>query len=102
MTIIPTISVSPSTAVEVNSRSADVDAPVAGPDSFGSTITQALRQAVQTGSTADDLTMKAISGEGNLMGVVTALSHAEITLRAATVIRDRVVQAYQDMIKTQI
>jgi flagellar hook-basal body complex protein FliE len=102
MTIIPTISVSPSTAAEANSRSADVDAPVAGPDSFGSIITQALRQAVQTGSTADDLTMKAISGEGNLMGVVTALSHAEITLRAATVIRDRVVQAYQDMIKTQI
>jgi flagellar hook-basal body complex protein FliE len=101
MTIVPTIAVSPSTAAKTNSRATNADAPVATPDSFDSAITQVLRQAVQTGSTADDLTAKAISGGGNLMGVVTALTHAEMTLRAATVIRDRVVQAYQDMIKAQ-
>jgi flagellar hook-basal body complex protein FliE len=102
MTMVPTIVVSPSTAAKANSRAADADAPVVGPDSFGSAITQALRQAVQTGSTADDQTIKTISGGGSLMEVVTALTHAEMTLRAATVIRDRVVQAYQDMIKAPI
>jgi flagellar hook-basal body complex protein FliE len=63
---------------------------------------KALDQAVQTGHKADDQTMKAISGGGNLTEVVTALSHAELTLQTATVIRDRVVQAYQDIIKMPI
>ena len=68
----------------------------------GSAITQALGQAVQTGHTADDQAMKAISGGGNLTEVVTALSHAEMTLQTATAIRDRVVQAYQDIMKMPI
>ena len=46
--------------------------------------------------------MKAVSGTGNLTEVVTALSHAELTLQTATAIRDRVVQAYQDIIKMPI
>ena len=46
--------------------------------------------------------MKAISGGGNLTDVVTALSHAEMTLQTATAIRDRVVQAYQDIMKMPI
>jgi flagellar hook-basal body complex protein FliE len=102
MTIIPAIVITPSTAVETDSHTAGGGAPAEGPNSFGSAITQALRQAVQTGHTADDQTMKAISDRGNLTEVITALSHAEMTLRAATVIRDRVVQAYQDMIKVPI
>ena len=69
---------------------------------IGAAITQALGQAVQTGHTADDQAMKAISGGGNLTEVVTALSHAEMTLQTATAIRDRVVQAYQDIMKMPI
>ncbi len=79
-------------------RSASGDA--AG--SFGSTMQQALEQAVQTGHTADDQATKAISGGGNLTDVVVALSHAEMTLQTATTIRDRVVQAYQDIMKMPI
>ena len=65
-------------------------------------MTQALDQAVQTGHTADDQAMQALSGGGNLTDVVTALSHAEMTLQTATAIRDRVVQAYQDIMKMPI
>jgi flagellar hook-basal body complex protein FliE len=65
-------------------------------------MTEALDQAVQTGHTADNQAVKAISGGGNLTEVVTALSHAEMTLQTATAIRDRVVQAYQDIMKMPI
>ena len=34
--------------------------------------------------------------------VVVALSHAEMTLQATTAIRDRVVQAYQDIMRMPI
>ena len=41
-------------------------------------------------------------GGGNLTDVVTALSRAELTLQTATAVRDRVVQAYQDIMKMPI
>jgi flagellar hook-basal body complex protein FliE len=103
MSMIPTVVVTPSAAAEAYSRNARGAAAGPGaPGSFGNVMTQALDQAVQTGHTADDQAMKAISGGGNLTEVVTALSHAEMTLQTATAIRDRMVQAYQDIMKMPI
>ncbi len=101
MSTIPTIVITPSAAAEAYSRNAGSAAGDAA-TSFGSVVSQALDQAVQTGHAADDQAMKALSGGGNLTEVVTALSHAEMTLQAATAIRDKVVQAYQDIIKMPI
>ncbi len=102
MSTLPTIVVTPSAAAEAYTRNARDATANDASNSFGSAITQALDQAVQTGHTADDQAMKALSGGGNLTDVVTALSHAEMTLQAATAIRDRVVQAYQDIMKMPI
>jgi flagellar hook-basal body complex protein FliE len=102
MTPIPTMVITPSAAAAAYSRTAGGGASGEDPTSFGSVITQALDQAVQTGHMADDQAMQALSGGGNLTDVVTALSHAEMTLQAATAIRDRVVQAYQDIMKMPI
>jgi flagellar hook-basal body complex protein FliE len=102
MSTIPTIVVTPSAAAEAYTRTARGDASADGSNSFGAAINQALGQAVQTGHDADNEAMKALSGGGNLTDVVTALSHAEITLQTASAIRDRMVQAYQDIIKMPI
>ena len=101
MSTIPTVVITPSAAAEAYSRNAGGGS-AAGSASFGSVMTQALDQAVQTGHVADDQAMKAISGGGNLTEVVAALSHAEMTLQTATAIRDRMVQAYQDIMKMPI
>ena len=103
MSMIPTVVITPSAAAEAYTRNARGGAATSGAaDSFGSVMTKALDQAIQTGHTADNQAMKAISGGGNLTEVVTALSHAEMTLQTATAIRDRVVQAYQDIMKMPI
>jgi flagellar hook-basal body complex protein FliE len=105
MSTIPTIVVTPSAAAAAYakvSRGTQGSAPNEAGGSFGASIQQALEQAVQTGHTADDQTTKALSGGGNLTDVVVALSHAELTLQTATTIRDRVVQAYQDIMKMPI
>jgi flagellar hook-basal body complex protein FliE len=102
MTTIPTVVITPSAAAQAYTRTARDGASTDPAGSFGSAITQALGQAIQTGHTADDQAMKAISGGGNLTDVVAALSHAEMTLQTATAIRDRVVQAYQDIMKMPI
>jgi flagellar hook-basal body complex protein FliE len=101
MSTIPTIVVTPSTAANAYAK---VDrAEVGGASqSFGATLQRALEGAVETGHKADVQAMQAVAGGGNLTEIVTALSHAELTLQTATAIRDRVVQAYQDIMKMPI
>ena len=70
--------------------------------SFGDTLSQALQGVVNTGHAADAAAAKGISGEGNLTDVVMAVSKAQLALQSTTAIRDRVVQAYQDIMKMSI
>jgi flagellar hook-basal body complex protein FliE len=107
MTTIPSIVVTPSTAAEAYAKvsrggagQTPEEAPADG--SFGATVQQAMQQAVQTGHAAEDQATQVLKGGGNLTDVVVALSHAEMTLQTATAIRDRVVQAYQDIMKMPI
>jgi flagellar hook-basal body complex protein FliE len=107
MSTIPTVTIRPSAAAEAYARtargSAAPQAPGTQPDqSFGAAVQQSLEQAVQTGHTAEDQATNALKGGGNLTDVVLALSHASMTLQTATAIRDRVVQAYQDIMKMPI
>lgn len=103
MSTVPTIVITPSAAAEAYAK---VDRGEAGggggSGGFGATLQRALEGAVETGHEADAQAMQAISGGGNLTDVVTALSHAELALQTATAIRDRVVQAYQDIMKMPI
>lgn len=105
MTTIPTIVITPSSVAQAYGRTArgyTDGSSTQVPSGFGSAMTTALEQAVKTGHSADSEAMKALGGGGNLTDVVTALSHAELTLQTATAIRDRVVQAYQDIMKMPI
>lgn len=113
MSTIPTVTIRPSDAAAAYARTARETAPAATATqgtqqagSFGNTVQQALQQALQqavdTGHDAEDKTMQALKGGGNLTDVVLALSHASMTLQTATAIRDRVVQAYQDIMKMPI
>jgi flagellar hook-basal body complex protein FliE len=102
MSTIPTIVVTPSSAAGAYAKVDRGEAGGSAGADFGATLQRALEGAVDTGHTADSQAMQAISGGGNLTDVVTALSHAELTLQTATAIRDRVVQAYQDIMKMPI
>lgn len=80
----------------------DVAGGVAAGSGFGDTLARALQGVVQTGQAADVASAKGISGEGSLTDVVMAVSRAQLALQSTTVIRDRVVQAYQDIMKMSI
>lgn len=70
--------------------------------SFGSVLQTAVSHAIETGHAAETDAMQAIAGQGSLTDVVTALSRAQLALETATAVRDRVVQAYQDIMKMPI
>ena len=81
-------------------------APAAGPsggaEAFSNLLGRALDGAIATGKQADTQAAQAVSGHGDLTQVVTAVSQAELALQTTVAIRDRVLQAYQDIIKMPI
>ena len=108
MSTIPTIVVTPSAAAAADAYGrvdrGEVGAGTTGgaAGDFGATLQRAMQGAVDGGHAADTQALQAITGSGNLTDVVTALARAELTLQTATTIRDRVVQAYQDIMKMPI
>ncbi|HUB14831.1 MAG TPA: flagellar hook-basal body complex protein FliE [Acetobacteraceae bacterium] len=99
---IPMIRITPSDAADAYARVDRGDAGGAAGGGFGAVLQNALDGAIETGHAAEGEAMQAIAGGGNLTDVVTALSRAELALQTATAIRDRVVQAYQDIMKMPI
>jgi flagellar hook-basal body complex protein FliE len=48
------------------------------------------------------MSIKGISGEADLTDVVSAVNSAEATLQLVTTLRDRMIQAYQEIIRMPI
>ncbi len=69
---------------------------------FGGMVTRALQDVVGSGHEAEALSTKAITGDGNILDVVSALSKAELSLQTTIAVRDKVVQAYQDIMRMSI
>lgn len=69
---------------------------------FGAALGRAAQGIIDAGHAADAKSMQALRGEANLTDVVTAVSRAELALQSATAIRDKVVQAYQDVMRMPI
>ena len=58
--------------------------------------------AIKTGEKGELMSAKAIAGTADLREVVTAVTNAEVTLQTALAIRDRVIQAYNDIVSMPI
>ncbi len=74
----------------------------AGNSSFGSVMGQALGNVVDAGRQADAQSVRAISGEGNVTDLALAVSKAELALQTTVALRDKMVQAYQDIMRMSI
>jgi len=73
-----------------------------GGNSFIGMVTDSLKGAVQTGREAEELSLKQISGEADLKDVVTAVANAEHTLETVVAVRDKVLSAYQEILRMPI
>ena len=80
--------------------------PDAGASSGGGDFASALREVAEGVaeilSRGEAETLKAAAGQADLTDVVTAMSQAEITLQTVVTLRDRVIQAYQDIMRMPI
>jgi flagellar hook-basal body complex protein FliE len=69
---------------------------------FADLVGESLKSAVDIGRKAEDLSAKAIAGKADLNEVVQAVTNAEITLQTVIAVRDRVIAAYQDILRMPI
>jgi flagellar hook-basal body complex protein FliE len=104
LTVTPA-GVSPSSAASAYGRVSSGDGPAAAADGgsgFGNMLQRALQGVVDSGHQADAQAMQGIAGHANLTEVVTAVSKAQLALQTTTAVRDRVVQAYQEIMRMSI
>lgn len=73
-----------------------------GGGGFGAALQRAVEGAVEAGHAADASGVRALSGQGGVSDVVLAVSRAELALQTAVAVRDRVVSAYQDVMRMPI
>jgi flagellar hook-basal body complex protein FliE len=71
-------------------------------NSFLGLVNESLSSAVKTGRQAEELSLKQITGEADLKDVVTAVANAEHTLETVVAVRDKVLNAYQEILKMPI
>lgn len=71
-------------------------------NSFLGMVNDSLKSAAVTGREAEELSLKQISGEADLKDVVTAVANAEHTLETVVAVRDKVLNAYQEILKMPI
>lgn len=69
---------------------------------FSAALQRAFEGVVETSRSAERGAMEAVRGGGNITEVVTAVAKAELALQTTAAVRDRVVQAYQDIMRMPI
>jgi flagellar hook-basal body complex protein FliE len=74
----------------------------AGGSGFGDMLAQAAGDLTQTLHQGEAASLQAVTGKPDLNQVVMAVNNAEVTLQAVIAVRDRIIQAYQDISKLAI
>lgn len=69
---------------------------------FGDMVKQAASSSLGAIKAGEAATLQAVTGKPDMTQVVTAVSNAEVTLQAAVAVRDKVIQAYLDVIRMPI
>ncbi|MBL6934249.1 MAG: flagellar hook-basal body complex protein FliE [Alphaproteobacteria bacterium] len=68
-------------------------------EDFASLVKQAAETALEASEKSELMSMQSLSGKTDITEVVAAVANAELTLQTVIAVRDRVIQAYQEIIR---
>lgn len=71
-------------------------------ESFGGMVRDLIGDAAAAGLRSEQVTADAMIGQADLTDVVMAVNNAELTLQTVVAIRDKVIEAYQEIIRMPI
>lgn len=69
---------------------------------FASLVKNAIHEAARIGKTAETASIAAVNDRADLSKVVTAVAEAELALQTVVTIRDRVIEAYREIMRMPI
>ncbi|HET7850134.1 MAG TPA: flagellar hook-basal body complex protein FliE [Pseudolabrys sp.] len=70
--------------------------------SFAAVLKDALGAVSEAGQKSDAQARAMVSGKGNMVNAVTAVAETEVAIDAIVAVRDRVIAAYEDIMKMPI
>ena len=73
-----------------------------GDTSFSAVLKEAIGSVLETGRKSDAQTVAMASGKANVMDVVTAVAETDVAVSTLVSVRDKVIQAYEDIMKMTI
>ncbi|CCQ74107.1 flagellar hook-basal body complex protein FliE [Magnetospira sp. QH-2] len=71
-----------------------------GQDDFSSLVKSAIREAVHESKQTEQLSVAAAFNKADVNQVVTAVAEAEVTLKTVVSVRDKMVEAYKEILRT--
>jgi flagellar hook-basal body complex protein FliE len=74
----------------------------AGGENFAAMLKDALGAVAQTARKSDAQAQAMAAGKANIVDVVTAVAETEVAIEALVSVRDRVIQAYEEIMRMPI
>jgi flagellar hook-basal body complex protein FliE len=83
-------------------QSAGDEAPASAAPNFSELLARTVTDAVDASKASEAVSLQAVAGKVDLQDVVEAVNAAEISLQTVVSIRDRVISAYQEIMRMPI
>lgn len=76
--------------------------PASSGDEFASLVRSAIDEAIKIGEKSEHLSIQGVNDRADLSQVVTAVAEAEVTLQTVVAVRDKVIDAYKEILRMPI
>ena len=73
-----------------------------GGPSFGELLRSATTNVLEAGRKSDSQTIAMASGKANVVDVVTAVAETEVAVETMVAVRDRIISAYEEIMRMPI
>lgn len=65
-------------------------------------LAQQVQGVMDAGKTSDAMALDMVNGKANVVDMVTALSQTELAIESMVTVRDRVISAYEEIMRMPI
>jgi flagellar hook-basal body complex protein FliE len=69
---------------------------------FGKLLADQVQGVIDAGKTSDKMSLDLVNGKANVVDVVTAISQTELAMESMVAVRDKVISAYEEIMRMPI
>ena len=91
-----------STALDAVKGNESKDSSSVAGEHFMNMVKDFGQQTIDANRGAEKVSMEAVAGRAELSDVVTAVAHAETSLKTVVTVRDKIISAYQEIMRMPI